>query len=125
MDKEHALEAHLPFIAKAFRDAGRLDQLKLVPFMIGDFKKDKIEAYSKVLLPLFLDPRTIFVISTDFVHWGKKFKYQPMMDKKQPPLNTVMEIDYWGMQLLESQDYDKFNYFLDKTKATICGRRAL
>ena len=122
--KEHSLEAHLPFIMKAFKDAGRQDDLKLIPFIIGDFKPDKIEAYAKILLPLFLDPRTVFVISTDFVHWGKKFKYQPIMDKKRP-FNTVMKLDYWAMQLLESQSYNNFTYFLDKTKATICGRRAL
>ena len=46
------------------------------------------------------------------------------MDKKRP-FNTVMKLDYWAMQLLESQSYNNFTYFLDKTKATICGRRAL
>ena len=74
-ENEHSLEMHLPYIEKIFRDGGRAADLKLVPLMVGDIPEAKYRAYAEVLLPLFLDERTVFVISSDFCHWGQRFGF--------------------------------------------------
>ena len=72
-ENEHSLEMHIPFIQKIYLDNGRADDLRLVPLMVGDIPEAKYAAYAELLLPLFLDERTIFLISSDFCHWGKSF----------------------------------------------------
>ncbi len=41
--------------------------------MVGSLDVPKQEYYAKILLKYFEDPNTIFVISSDFCHWGKRF----------------------------------------------------
>ena len=64
---------HAPYIQKVFKDAGRADALKIVPLMVGLIPDDKKDDYAKLLLPYFLDERTVFVLSSDFCHWGEMF----------------------------------------------------
>ena len=68
-ENEHSLEMHLPFIKKVFADQGKPD-VKLVPLMVGELPKAKYKEYAKALLPLFKDERTVFIVSSDFCHWG-------------------------------------------------------
>ena len=60
----------LPFLYKVFSDAGRADALKIVPLIIGDLPEEEYRYYAEALLSLFLDERTVFVVSSDFCHWG-------------------------------------------------------
>ena len=73
-ENEHSLEMHLPFIKKIFADEGKPD-VKLIPLMVGEIPKAKYKLYAKALLPLFMDERTVFIISSDFCHWGQNFDY--------------------------------------------------
>ena len=69
----------LPFIKKIFGDAGLANELKIVPFVVGDLKyADRYQDLAEVLLPLYMNERTLFIVSTDFCHWGKHFKYHPI-----------------------------------------------
>lgn len=66
-EDEHSLEMHLPFIKKALG----LQEFKLVPIMVGEIEGDE-ENYGKLLAPYFDDENTLFVISSDFCHWGSR-----------------------------------------------------
>lgn len=46
---------------------------KLVPLMVGSLDVPSQDYYAKVLVKYFDDPNTIFIISSDFCHWGKRF----------------------------------------------------
>ena len=70
-ENEHSLEMHCPYIRKIFKGK----DIKMVPLMVGDIPKDKWSGYAKVLLPLFMDERTLFIVSTDFCHWGERFEF--------------------------------------------------
>ncbi len=70
-ENEHSLEMHLPYIRKIFQG----QDIKLVPLMVGHVKESSFQAYGKILSKYFNDPKTLFVISTDFCHWGKRFKF--------------------------------------------------
>ena len=50
-------------------------KIKLVPMMVGQCGEKLIEAYAKVLTPYFDDENTVFCISSDFCHWGSRFRY--------------------------------------------------
>ena len=73
-ENEHSLELHLPYIKKCFKDAGKTD-FKLVPLMIGKIPENQYHNYATLLLPLFKDERTVFVVSSDFCHWGERFHF--------------------------------------------------
>lgn len=61
----------LPFIAHIM--AGR--EYTLVPIMVGSTSYDMEQYYGKVLSKYFDEEGTVFVISSDFCHWGSRFNY--------------------------------------------------
>ena len=76
-ENEHSLEMHLPFIQKLFIDEGRGDDLKIVPLMVGEIMSQNYRDYAEILTPLFLDKRTVFIISSDFCRWDFKLPVIP------------------------------------------------
>jgi AmmeMemoRadiSam system protein B len=70
-ENEHSLEMHCPYIRKIFKDKN----ITMVPLMVGDLPKEAWQEYAKALLPLFEDERTLFVVSSDFCHWGERFDF--------------------------------------------------
>ncbi|KAG1757522.1 UPF0103-domain-containing protein [Suillus lakei] len=54
---EHSIEMHLPYVYKIFE--GCIDNIKIVPIMVGAIDQEQEE-----------EDDTIFVISSDFCHWG-------------------------------------------------------
>ena len=47
----------------------------VVPIMVGELKGDKGTIYGKILSAYLEDPENLFVISSDFCHWGKFKKF--------------------------------------------------
>ncbi len=39
--------------------------------MVGNVSSDKEKMYGELLAKYFLQPNTVFVISSDFCHWGR------------------------------------------------------
>lgn len=70
-EDEHSLEMHLPYIKKVFTNPN----LKVVPIMVGFIPPESHASYAAILAPYLADPRTFFVISSDFCHWGQRFDY--------------------------------------------------
>lgn len=71
-EKEHSLEMHIPYIRKAFEG---VDGLKLVPIMVGNLSKKSEQEFGEKLAPYLKDEKTLFIISSDFCHWGSNFDY--------------------------------------------------
>ena len=91
-EEEHSIEMQLPFLAKVME---RCDlelivfqliyywiiilsvksNFTVVPIMVGDLKGDKGTNYGKILSPYLEDPENLFVISSDFCHWGRFKKF--------------------------------------------------
>ena len=70
---EHSLEMHLPFIAKVMES--RRDHFTLVPILVGSINAEKEAYYGTILADYLADPHNLFVISSDFCHWGSRFSY--------------------------------------------------
>ncbi len=83
-EQEHSLELHSPYIKHMMGDK----DFKLVPIVVGDLPKEKEAAVGKTLAKWFEKPNVLFVISTDFCHWGQCFDYMPTGDG---PINEHIE----------------------------------
>jgi len=92
--------------------------------MVGQVPREKMGEVGQVLAPLLLDEKTLFVVSSDFCHWGKRFNFttNTPIDNKVAISKSIEQMDRQGMSLIESKDLAKFQEYLDLTKNTICGR---
>lgn len=74
-EAEHSLEMHLPYLKHILSSANR--PWRLVPILVGQITPTQGATYGKILAPFFQDPRTLFVISSDFCHWGRRSVVPP------------------------------------------------
>lgn len=72
-EAEHSIEMHLPYIAKVMVDFK--DYFTIVPILVGSLTTGEEELYGSILAPYLADPQNLFVISSDFCHWGRRFRY--------------------------------------------------
>jgi len=93
--------------------------------MVGNLNDAAAESFGKALAPYFNRDDTLFVISTDFCHWGENFDYQPYDKAKGQIWQSIKNLDTQGMQYIEKNDYRGFTDYLDKTQNTICGREPI
>jgi AmmeMemoRadiSam system protein B len=117
-DPEHAIEIELPFLQQALGD------FCLVPLLTGDTTPDQERSLAERLARLD-DGRTLFVFSTDFVHYGESFDFTPFGPSAAKAHARVDELDERAIRLLEAGDADELRSFFATTGATICGRRGL
>lgn len=70
-EDEHSIEMHLPYIAKVMEG----QQFTIVPVMVGSLSSDKEATYGKIFSKYLSEPENLFVISSDFCHWGKNLDW--------------------------------------------------
>ena len=116
-EKEHSLEMHLPYIKKIFGD----NPFTLVPLMVGHINFKEQEYYGKMLSEYLKDEKNLFIISSDFCHWGSNFDYQPTEGPISTTSNFIEKLDKMGIDLITSHDEKGFSEYLDQTNNTICG----
>lgn len=113
---------HAPYIKKIFGD----HEFKLVPIVVGSINFDQEQEFGEILAPYFKDEENLFVISSDFCHWGSNFDYMPMSDDKKVGIPEFIEsMDKEGIEHICNQDGEKFSQYLKKTENTICGRHPI
>ncbi|PKY02551.1 UPF0103-domain-containing protein, partial [Aspergillus campestris IBT 28561] len=78
-EDEHSIELHLPYIHRLLQlqhpDKPTSQYPPLVPIMVGSTSESTEEAFGALLAPYLEDPGNAFVISSDFCHWGSRFRY--------------------------------------------------
>jgi len=126
---EHSIEMQLPFLAHVLKKggAGNLERVKVVPILVGALKKDRERFYGELLAPYLLKPRTLFIISSDFCHWGERFSYRPPAPWPQTLelYKAIRDLDRQGMGHIERIDFKGFVKYIEHTKNTICGRHPI
>ncbi|KAJ1721807.1 hypothetical protein LPJ53_003720 [Coemansia erecta] len=142
-EEEHSLEMHLPYIYKTFER--KINQISLVPIMVGGLNFEAEQYYGEILAPYLADPENLFVISSDFCHWGSRFRYtyyreQGPADSVARPVNlkahgsrpagtpiweSIERLDRDGMETVAQMDHEGFRRYLDATQNTICGRHPI
>ena len=78
-EEEHSIEMHLPYIHRLLQlqypDTPAAQYPPLVPMMVGSTSASTEQAFGTLLAPYIADPENVFVISSDFCHWGLRFRY--------------------------------------------------
>lgn len=151
--EEHSIEMQYPMLAETLKWRNvSLDKVKIVPLMVSHNSKE-IDWEIGNILGKFLKPGTIFIISSDFSHWGRRFGYTGYVGsqddlKDSMAFGTEIEmltsrsklshhqIDIWkSIELLDrgamsvlktpGDKYDFWEKYLLVTGNTICGARPI
>jgi AmmeMemoRadiSam system protein B len=94
----------------------------IIPIMVGELSERSLEIYATTLKNHVEDPESLFVISSDFCHWGRRFSYTYTTSSEIPVHECIEQLDKQGMALIEHTDLKGFIKYLNQTRNTICGR---
>ncbi|XP_037954614.1 protein MEMO1 isoform X2 [Teleopsis dalmanni] len=122
-EDEHSIEMHLPFIAKVMENFK--DQFTIVPILVGSLNPDQEALYGNLLADFFTDPQNLFIISSDFCHWGNRFSYTYYDRSCGQIYKSIENLDKKGMDIIETLNADAFTEYLRKYNNTICGRHPI
>lgn len=101
------------------------DQFTIVPILVGSLNPEQEAQYGSLLAKYFMDPTNLFVISSDFCHWGQRFSYT-YYDRSCGPIHKCIEqLDKQGMDIIETLSPTAFTEYLRKYNNTICGRHPI
>lgn len=114
-EREHAIEVQLPLLQYYFRD------MDILPVVCGEMPLDMIRQAAEVLAREDT-PETLWVVSSDFTHYGRNFGYLPFTDNVR---ENLYRLDGEAAALVARRDFDGFADFLRRTRATICGMFAI
>ncbi|CDJ46938.1 hypothetical protein, conserved [Eimeria brunetti] len=129
---EHSTSVQIPFLKRVLPEGALL-----LPIYVGTVADEDLLMYAETLAPFFMDPDTIFVISTDWSHWGRRFGYSYLpsnVDKSEPLHKKIEGLVVYA--LAQALDREAINCVLDlnascledhihKTENLICGYNAL
>ncbi|KAF2201505.1 UPF0103-domain-containing protein [Delitschia confertaspora ATCC 74209] len=144
-EAEHSLEMHLPYIYKMLslhlrNFSSPSDFPPLIPILVGATLPKSERTYGALLAPYLSDPTSIFILSSDFCHWGSRFHYTyyappntPVQRilRSTPPSSapkiyeSIAHVDQQSMDAVESGSHGKFVEELDETGNTVCGRHPI
>ena len=79
----------------------------------------------QVFAPYLDDPFNFFVISSDFCHWGARFRFQPYDASLGEVHEYVAWLDRRAMDCIEGGEPADFARYLSETRNTICGRHPI
>jgi len=122
-EDEHSIEMHLPYIAKVMES--KKDDFKIVPVLVGATSHEKELMYGKIFAKYLNDPDNLFVISSDFCHWGKRFRYTYYDKSKGNIYESIEDLDKMGMKYIEDLNRSAFYSYLERYYNTICGRHPI
>ena len=115
--KEHSIEMEMPFLKYIFDKK----KLKIVPMVVGDGNLEKNRKLGKYLYDLYEDKKTLFVISSDFCHWGSNFDFTYYNKKFRTINESTEDLDRQALEIIGEIDSKKFDDYMQKTQNTICG----
>ncbi|XP_055338247.1 protein MEMO1-like [Paramacrobiotus metropolitanus] len=122
-EEEHSLEMHLPYIAKIMES--RKGSFSIVPVLVGNLSAAKEAEYGSLLSKYLDDPTNLFVVSSDFCHWGKRFNYIYYNAAWGEIHESIEKLDRLGMDIIEELNAKKFRAYLQEYGNTVCGRNPI
>ena len=122
-EDEHSIEMHLPYIAKVMQS--QLGNFTIIPILVGSISTEKEKLYGKLLAKYLADSENLFVVSSDFCHWGSRFHYT-FWDKSWGNIHeSIDKLDHMGMEIIETISPADFSSYLKEYGNTICGRHPI
>ena len=74
--------------------ASRKDQFTVVPVLVGSISGSSEAKYGRIFAKYLLDPANLFVISSDFCHWGSRFRYTYYDETKGQIHQSIKALDF-------------------------------
>ncbi|MDP8233365.1 MAG: AmmeMemoRadiSam system protein B [Candidatus Saelkia tenebricola] len=108
---ENGIEMQIPFLQATVKNC------KIIPLIVGSLDKTKILKAAGILKQYYGED-TLFVISSDFTHYGYNYGYTPFEDNHE---ENIRKLDYGAIDYIKKLDSDGFLSYKQKTGATICG----
>nr|SVE87514.1 EOG090X09ZA [Daphnia similis] len=121
-EDEHSIEMHLPYVAKVFENHR---DISIVPILVGSLSPERETHYGRLLSRYLADPSNCFIISSDFCHWGQRFRYTHYDKSCGEIYQSIQRLDQQGMSIIEMLDTTGFTEYLKKYGNTICGRHPI
>uniref|UniRef100_A0A915PVR6 Protein MEMO1 n=1 Tax=Setaria digitata TaxID=48799 RepID=A0A915PVR6_9BILA len=124
-EAEHSIEMQLPYIAKIMEKQST-NSYSIVPVLVGSLSPSKQATYGKIFSKYLSDPKIVFVVSSDFCHWGSRFHFMPHDSSTGLPIyEQIAAMDKQGMDAISSLNPATFGEYLKRTQNTICGRNPI
>lgn len=114
-EKEHSLEVQLPLLQHFFND------FELIPIINGLIDETSAQHVAADLKDWWRED-ILWVISSDFTHYGRSFNYLPFHKNIK---ENLRKLDLGAVKLILNGDLHGFCKYLNKTGATICGYGAI
>lgn len=118
---EHSLEMQLPYLKLMFDE----QDFVLLPIMVGSITPEQEKYFGQIFAEYYKDEKTLFVISSDFCHWGSRFSFTYHTKDNKYPYESIEKLDKMAMDIIEKKDAGAFNEYLNTYKNTICGRKPI
>ncbi len=112
---EHSLEVQFPLIQYL------LGTVPVLPLLVGSMSLASTRAFARTLAGID-NGRLLYLISSDFTHYGENFRFRPF---GEPVKEQLRALDDEGLKFLTDRDLNGFVQFLGRTGATICGAQAI
>lgn len=108
--------------------------------MVGNTSATTEQQFGQLLAPYLQDPNNVFVISSDFAHWGSRFRYtyyQPtsgpateLSPRSKPPGDrpiheSIKAVDFQCIDACEAGSHQGWLDVLADTGNTVCGRHPI
>jgi MEMO1 family protein len=130
-ENEHSGEMQFPYLALCLKERGRdtvASNITVTPVMVGSLTTEEETRFGKALSDIIMRQDVFTVVSSDFCHWGQRFRFQPMPSSEESSLaihRFIEALDRRGMDLIAAQEPGAFAEYLKETKNTICGRHPI
>lgn len=123
-EREHSIELCLPWVSKIFES--RLDEIEVLTMVVGALDADGEEFYGRLVGEVLeKDKRCLWVVSSDFCHWGARFGFLRWNKEDGAVWKSIETLDKNGMKIIEKGDVEKWQKYLKETRNTICGRHPI
>jgi len=119
--QEHSLEVQVPFLQYIYGD-----DLKIVPIVIAPRPSVYLcKQIGESLAQAVKDSgkKVVVLASSDFTHYGVSYGYMPFFGGDIRA--QIEKLDKGAIKEVKALQLEKYMEYLDKTKATICGRTAI
>ncbi len=120
---EHSIEIQLPFIQRVLD--GKLPPI--VPILVGECTPEKARRIAAAIASSVSGfKRPVFIVSSDFTHYGPRFGYVPFRHKSDADTSkNLSKLDGGAIDAILRKDAAGFDAYVKKTGATICGKNPI
>jgi len=112
---EHSTQIQYPFLQHC------LGEFKLLPIITGMLSNAAADSLARALKP-FLADDVLLLVSSDFIHYGRDFDYEPFPEDTEA---KTRKLNLDAAEAIRRRDTAAFERIVNESGATICGREPI